>query len=39
MYRTRIIRTNGALAPEIPDVVLETLGLEVGDEIGIDSTD
>ena len=39
MHRTRIIRTNGALSIEIPDEVLEAMGLHEGDEVGIDSTE
>ena len=39
MHRTRITRTNGSLSIEIPDDVLEALGLREGDDIGVSATE
>ena len=39
MHRTRITRTNGSLSIELPQDLLDALGLHEGDEVGIGSTE
>ena len=39
MHRTRITRTNGTLSIELPQELLDTLGLHEGDEVGLGPTE